>query len=736
MMAEVVETAAADVPMLTKDEFWLNLARDAHSSSSTWFDTNVRDRVIRDIRQFQGEHPANSKYLTDTYKLKSKMFRPKTRTAIRKNEATAAAAFFSTEDVVSVRPMDDEDPKHQAAAKTHKSLLQYRLTRPHPHGLPWFLTLMGAVQESLAVGVVASFQEWKRNPAKGVDRPDITLLPVENYRFDPACDWRDVVNSSPYFIIQWPMYVKDVKARMEPPAVVEDAEMVDGPGIAEDEIIEEAPVKPWRFYSEAQIRSATQTSDTIRMAREKGTDTTQAETGLSNYSICWVHENFVEVDGIDLVFYTLGTQFLLSDPVPVTDKYPQGRPVVVGFSIVEAHKAYKASLSTLTRDVQGEINDVANLRMDNVKLILQKRHIVRRGAQVDLRSLTRNIPGSVTLANDPNADIRFVTTDDATASSYQEQDRLNLDFDDMAGAFSGSSVASNRKLNETVGGMNLLSSNANQVSEYQLRTITETWVEPVLRQIIILEQEYENNPLILSLAARSAKIEKLGFALEQIDELIMQDTILNVGVGVGAVNPQAQVERFSFGMKTLAEIMGPQFLEKCKPEEIVKELFGKLGYKDGLRFFDMGEDEDVDPRLKQAMEEIQKLQQALAMKNPPEVVAAQVAKLNSEKDLNEVKAMLTRVESLFASMNTAQTAVQVPGVTPVADAIARSAGFVDMDAAPIYPANVQQQAIPAGAEFPQNTSPMFPANAGSGMMNGVESGAGSDVQYDNGQGQV
>lgn len=718
------------------DQFWVNMARDADSSSSSWFDTNVRDRVIQDIRQFQGEHPAGSKYHTDSYKLRSKLFRPKTRTAIRKNEATAATAFFSTEDVVGVRPMDDSDEMHVAAATVHKALLQYRLTRPHPHGLPWFLTVMGGVQEALSIGVVASFQEWKRNPGKNIDRPDVVLLPVENYRFDPAVDWRDVVNSSPYFIVYWPMYVKDIKARMEPIAV--EAVEVETFDVMPDEISEgeeqAAPVKkPWRFYSESQIRSASKSSsDTIRMTREKGTDTTDANTALSDFSIAWVHENFIEVDGQDLVFYTLGTEYLLSDPVLVTSKYPQGRPIVVGFSIVEAHKPYKSSLATITRDVQGEINDVANLRIDNVKLILQKRHIVKRGAQVDLRSLIRNSPGSVTLADDINA-IKFVTTDDATASSYQEQDRLNLDFDDMAGAFSGSSVASNRKLNETVGGMELISGNSDQVSDYQLRTITETWVEPVLRQVIILEQAFETNEMILRLAGKQA-----GLTFEQVtDDLIMLDTILNVGVGVGSVNPQKQVERFAFGMKTLAALT-PDYLKKIKPEEVVKELFGKLGYKDGMRFFDAGDDEGVDPRLTQAMETIQQLQQALAMKNPPEVVAAQVKKLESEEKLNDVKAMLTRVEALFASMNTAQTAVQVPGVTPVADAIAKSAGFVDQDAGTIYPANVPQQQIPAAAQIEQNTSPMFPAQAAAGMMNGVESGASSadTVQYDSERGEV
>ena len=98
-----------------------------------------------------------------------------------------------------------------------------------------------------------------------------------------------------------------------------------------------------------------------------------------------------------------------------------------------------------------------------------------------------------------------------TSSAYAEQDRLNLDFDDVAGAFSGSSVQSNRNLNETVGGMNILTASANKVENYQLRTWIETWAEPVLRQVTLLEHEYETDDVILSLAGRKTELpQKFG----------------------------------------------------------------------------------------------------------------------------------------------------------------------------------------------------------------------------------
>lgn len=697
-----------------RDGFWLGLAQDADTSSSTFFDVNVRSRIIQDIRQFQGDHPEGSKYFTDTYRLKSKLFRPKTRATIRKNEAIAAGAFFSTEDVVSVRPVDRDDKPQLAAARLQKELLQLRLTRPHPDGMPWFLTCQGAYQEAQELGIVASFQKWIYNERKKIDRPESMLLPVENVRFDPAADWRDVVHSSPYLIVYWPMYLKDVRARMKADPHSGEAK--------------------WRSYSDGEILAASKSSDTIRQAREgNGTDSKQANTAATDFSIVWVHQNFIEVEGLDVFYYTLGTQRMLSQPALVEEEYPQGRPVVIGLSIVEAHRAYPSSVCSITRDTQTEINDLANKRIDNINLMLNKRYFAKRGKNVDLRSLTRNSPASVTLMDEPNSDVKIVTTDDATASSYQEQDRLNLDFDDLAGVFSGSSVASNRQLNETVGGMQMLTAGANQVSEYQLRTFVETWAEPVLRQILILEQTHESDPKILRAAAQAA-----GIPPEEVSEaMLVQQTLLSINVGIGAINPQMQLHRFVTAMKLLSEMLGQDFLKRQLSEgerEIVKEVFGKSGYRDGSRFLPAQETEE-NPEIAQLRQTVEELQQRLAMKTPPELLEAQVdrerataeekrasaAHKDADAALKQVLAIAKRVEALYSAMNTAQTAVQVPGVMPVADEIAASAGFEDQNAGTIFPEGATQE-IPEGARIPENTSPLLPANPERGMMSGMESG--------------
>ncbi len=63
---------------------YLSLAKEAYTTSTNYFDASIRRQVEAAIRQFQGVHPAGSKYHSDTYKSRSRLFRPKTRSTIRK----------------------------------------------------------------------------------------------------------------------------------------------------------------------------------------------------------------------------------------------------------------------------------------------------------------------------------------------------------------------------------------------------------------------------------------------------------------------------------------------------------------------------------------------------------------------------------------------------------------------------------------------------------------------------
>lgn len=664
---------------------WLDLARDAHSTSSTYFDSNIRKKIEANMRQFQGLHPTNSKYLAESYKNRSKLFRPKTRASIRKDEAVCAGAFFSSEDVVAIRPLDDNDLFQQSAADVHAALLQYRLTKPAPIGIPWFLTLVGAYQECLNLGVIVSKQDWEYNEKKGIDRPRVSLRPVENIRIDPASDWTEPINSSPYVIDEIAMRIGEIKRRMKLPTN-----------------------DPNAFFplSDPEIKSAIRSSsDTIRLTREGRTDSKDAGRSSNNdFTVGWVHENIIEYDSEDYVFYTLGTEFMLTEPKPIREVYFHGRrPYVMGFCVIEPHKIYPASKTELVKDTQKELNEVVNERRDNVKRMLDPRWKALRNKQVDLKSLTRNVPSSVTLMSDLN-DADLIKTPDATAACFNEQDRINNDFDEIAGNFSTSSVQSNRKLNETVGGMEILSADSDLVGEYQLKAFTETWVEPVLRQLVLLERHYENDELVLALAAKSAQIYLQGLTMDNMDQLLDQDVILNVNVGIGATNPTKQMERFVTVTKTAIELLGEKVTEKLKPDEIIKELYSKAGYKDGARFFDM-EDKGPDP--------MQELQRQLME-----------AKLELDKaTASQRKAIATRenITAIYEGVQAAQVISLNPGAAPLADQLLLSGGFEDANTPPI----VNGQSVPGiqAPQIQQNTSPAFPPvpdSGAEGAMQGIE----------------
>ena len=678
----------------------LKLALEAYSGSTDYFDANIRQRIEQDIRRFQSRFPSGSKYLSDGYKTRSRVFRPKTRSAIRKNEAVAAEAFFSTLDMVSITPTDETDDMQVASADVMSKLVQYRLTK----SIPWFLTCIGGYQDAQVTGVVVSHQSWQYNQKKKKDQPFIELLPLENFRFDPAAAWYDPVGTSPYLIRLIPMYVKDVKSRMKSGR--------------------------WHELSDSAILQGTQNTDSTRMERDGNrTDSAQASTAVTDFTIVWVHQNIIEWDDEDFIFYTLRTEQLLSDPVPLSDEYAHGRrPFVVGNCVIETHKNYPAGASNLGANIQDEINEVTNQRLDNVKFVLNKRYFVKRNKQVDVRSLTRNTPGSVTLMTDPREDVHVQETGDVTSSSYNEQDRLNLDFDEVAGVFSGSSVASNRKLNETVGGMNILTTNSNQVTAYQLKTFVETWVEPVLRQLMLLEQHYETDDVIIALCSKKAKLfQKFGLD-SATDEMLAQELTLNCNIGMGATNPTDKVNTLALGMGTIRTILQDGLLEKygLQPSELIKEVLGALGHKDGGRFFKF--DDAQDPRIEALNQQIQELQQALDAKHPPEVVAAMVKKMEAEAKNIAADQVKKGVEGGYSAMQAAQVVATMPQVAPIADQILQIAGYQPSNPVGVDP-NIQApaQAVAPAVDFPASTNPLSPASPFIGQEAGIKTQAADGV---------
>ena len=581
---------------------------NAWESSTSFIDNNWRKRWANDLRAFQGRHPQGSKYESASYQFRSKLFRPKTRSAIRRTEAAGVSAFFSSLDSVQVEPTCEQDDLSVLVAKAKREALSHYIQGDK---MKWFQTVIGGLQDSQKIGVVASFNHWKfraryttmgENQQGGsdyesttlADHPCVQLWPLEYVRFHPAASWIDPINDSPYLIRMIPMYAQDVLARV---------------GHSDRYEI------PFTGIDRRSLAGARVTEDTTQAVRQEGQTQSQVEEvpGLTDYDLVWVHENIFRTgDQHDMVFYTLGAKQRISEVVPIEKAYWTGeRPMTLGFFVLESHQNHPVSVPRLGASLQKEVNDLANVRVDNLHLVTNKRYLVQRGTQVDIKSLTRNAPASVTMVNDVDKDVRELEFGGLDAAAYAEQDRLNLDHDELVGNFSQSSVSTNRQLNETVGGMNMMMSGAGQMTDYGLRCFSESWLEPTLRQVDKLIGKYESNPKVLRNVALALGVEATP---EDVLRLLAEDANITIDVGVGASNPMFKLERFLLALE--------RYIKACVDsgqrvaldhKEFASELWGLVGYKNP-RFIQLPRNEQEGEAMAQLEAQVAEMAQALEQK--------------------------------------------------------------------------------------------------------------------------
>lgn len=96
--------------------------------------------------------------------------------------------------------------------------------------------------------------------------------------------------------------------------------------------------------------------------------------------------------------------------------------------------------------------------------------------------------------------------------------------------------------------------------------------------------------------------------------------------------------------------------------------------------------------------------------------------IRAKARLAEAQAVSEAIKAQYSAIQTAQAIVVTPAAAALADALLRSGGYQDQDAAPIVPeAPAGLQALPA-PDQPQNTHPLSPANADVGLTDGMSDG--------------
>jgi 23S rRNA pseudoU1915 N3-methylase RlmH len=669
LQPEHVPVAGGDIVAEPKDKAFddtelLAFLGEAKRLSRTYQQMTVMSDWERSQTAYRSEHSSGSKYLKDQYKNRAKYFKPKTRAAVRKNLTATANALFSSQDVMSCEAENDGDVLQRANASLVKEVINARFNSQSVRSsVPWFQLALGARLDTQVTGVCCSKQTWRyrcrektvpsqeerpvtvagnslfdadgqpmmevvdtTKTVKDVleDKPLITLIPAENVLIDASTSWINPAQNSPTLIIIWPMHVDDVKAMMKD---------------------DDKNPTPWRTISDETLAGAYYSEQEVmglKMARDGNAPQTNRSTsrfGGNRNEIAEVRENFFRKDGVDYQCWTLKETAMLSDAVPVEEVYPAHRgtrPVVIGSDILEPHVLYPESHVASWRQSQDEINDFANLRMDATRQSVFPTAKVKAGKNIDYKAVQRRDGQGIILVKDQE-DVMWDRPPGAPAGAYQESNLLNNDFDELAGIFSQNSVQSNRQLNETVGGMQIMSANANATSEFDLRCFIVTWVEPVLSQIVFLEQYYEDDATLLAVSGEKAKLFERFGVNEITDELLESQIQMSVSVGIGSSDPMQQLAKFktvlglAMPMLTLAMQQGKAELNF---EEIFAEIFGKAGYRNGSdRFIKMNQDgqaqippekvKELMQMLQKMQQENQQLQQALKDKNQGKAMEVQ-----------------------------------------------------------------------------------------------------------------
>ena len=587
---------AADSPGGHDDAWAIDKANAYYTIGRSYMDSNITLGWERNLYHFRGEHGPTSPYSRREWR-RARTFRPKTRANVKAQEAAHASAAFATQDYLDCTATDPTNEKEVISAAINKALVQKRLEL-----VPWnwFVTAQGAFQDTKTYGVCISHQYWKYKQVTEVvpafddtgmpimsedgqtpmglekkrvvaDMPVVDLIPPECMLFEPTCDWRNPAQSASWLVYLMPLTAGDVLDMMN----------TDDPKTGR---------KAWRPYELGQILTCSkeQIDNRVRRAREgRNRIDPVTEPAGDEHTIVWAHLNVAREGGVDVAWWTLGTQLVLTDPFPLVEEYPHlqpgERPFTIGFSVIESHRNYPDGDVAQTAGLQEEINAVANQRLDNVRLVLNKRYFIRRGSQMDLEALMRNVAGGAVMTNDPEKDVQVVNTPDVTSSAYQEQDRLAQDLDDLVGGFGQASIKAGGKQMDRSGSMDVLQGAAGAVQDYGIKIFFETWMQPVLRQLVRLEQMFETDPVLLAVAGKKSQMaEKFGTS-EITDDLIQQNLTVNINVGIGNTDPVKRVQKLVFGVTQVIQL--PDMARRVKSTELADEIFGALGYKDASRFF-------------------------------------------------------------------------------------------------------------------------------------------------------
>jgi len=550
---------------MPKDKDLLRLMKDVTAFCDDYRSTNIDPAHRRADNIYHCIHENQKDY---TERGRSSLYIPKVRNHVRKWVSTIVNAFMSSDDLVSISyPVVPEKERFT------NEVYNRRLERD----CNFFMFLASAAGSHVKYGNAIGKTGWEYseevvgtdeyvNPETGekireevtaptLDRPFFDVIPFENVQLDYRCIGTDPVNESPFFRHWIPMYVTDIEKKFE------DKEWKRPKGL------------DWKNVtipeSTALVRNRRHGDKADPGENEIGTEPDNAPF---SYAQAWVVENYFRISGTDWTFLSIGDEGVITKPERVIDKFPhERRPFAISKFDPEAFRVCSDGLPEIEKNLQYEANAIRNQRRDNVGLVLNAGHYVRRGAGIQLQSLVNSRAGRVILGDQIRPeDIRREEVMDVTASAYREEDIVNRDLEECSSHSSNMMGVS--ESNRTTATEAAISASASgEMEGYVIKAFVETFVRPLLEMYMDNLLAYENDELTLVEAS-------VVTGLPPDPALLCRGEVI-INAGMGSTNKEIKSARIQSIIDRCIQLapVDPTFIQTAK--KAVREWLPLSGFK-------------------------------------------------------------------------------------------------------------------------------------------------------------
>ena len=332
---------------------------------------------------------------------------------------------------------------------------------------------------------------------------------------------------------------------------------------------------------------------------------------------------YEKIDGKWYVTTTYDKNTILRERVELQD----GLPLFAGKTVpntLDYNASYVGSYSDSALapvyDLQLELNLRVNQEIDAISETLNPSYMAERGSGINEIDMRKGPSRIVYVSN--LSQVQQITPPNVTALKMNEE-RIRTDIEEITGIqMLGSADTSSIVNRQTAEGMNILSGEKSLRTDSYIRTVNETFVEPMIAHIGKLIWKYCDNKEFFRGIDRS---KDYNFAV-------------NVAAGLGATSKQVQLNGLN---EAFAKFM--QLGDTQRASQTIVDSLPLLGIKNTSEYFEPKTSREK--REEKAMAEAQAQKQAEAQNKLMErKTEAEIAKLENEAALDTVEAAKIKQE--------------------------------------------------------------------------------------------